>query len=106
MTIRRCRECGCTEDRACVDFWGDACAWSERDPTICSYCDENVPCDPGGPPPVRAAFAGAGALSFVNSAQPRAEYDRDWCLRMAQIEGDAEIGAGLLAIDPVFEDAP
>jgi HTH-type transcriptional regulator, competence development regulator len=26
-----------------------------------------------------------------------------WCLRMAQLEGDAEIGAGALAVDPVFD---
>ena len=31
------------------------------------------------------------------------EISKDWCLRMAQHEGDAEIGAGLLAIDPVFD---
>lgn len=31
---------------------------------------------------------------------------REWCLRMAQLEGDAGnvIGAGLLAIDPVFDN--
>ena len=68
MSARRCRECGCTEDRACVDYWGDACTWSRRDPTVCSYCDENVPCDPGGPPAVRAAFAGAGAQGVVRGA--------------------------------------
>ena len=26
-----------------------------------------------------------------------------WCMRMAQLEGDAEIGAGALAADPVFD---
>ncbi len=31
------------------------------------------------------------------------EISKDWCLRMAQHEGDAEIGAGQLAIDPVFD---
>ena len=31
------------------------------------------------------------------------EISKDWCLRMAQYEGDAEIGAGRLAIDPVFD---
>lgn len=31
------------------------------------------------------------------------EVSKDWCLRMAQREGDAEIGAGRLAIDPVFD---
>jgi transcriptional regulator with XRE-family HTH domain len=33
----------------------------------------------------------------------RIEMTKDWCLRMAQLEADAEIGAGLLAIDPVFD---
>jgi transcriptional regulator with XRE-family HTH domain len=35
----------------------------------------------------------------------RIELTKDWCLRMAQLEAEAdgEIGAGLLAIDPVFE---
>jgi DNA-binding XRE family transcriptional regulator len=28
---------------------------------------------------------------------------KDWCMRMAQLEADAEIGAGSLAIDPVFD---
>lgn len=33
---------------------------------------------------------------------------KDWCLRMAEFEGDAEIGAGVLAIDPTtpLPDAP
>ena len=31
------------------------------------------------------------------------EISKGWCLRMAQHEGDAEIGAGRLAIDPVFD---
>lgn len=30
------------------------------------------------------------------------EFNAEWCLNMAQLEGDAEIGAGLLASDPVF----
>src|SRR5262249_30886035 len=28
---------------------------------------------------------------------------KDWCMRMAELEGDAEFGAGALAIDPVFD---
>lgn len=31
------------------------------------------------------------------------EIEKEWCIRMAQIEGDAEIGAGRLAVDPVFD---
>lgn len=33
----------------------------------------------------------------------RIEVTKEWCTRMAQLEADAEIGAGLLAIDPVFD---
>lgn len=32
------------------------------------------------------------------------DIDKDWCLRMAALEGDAVIGAGSRAFDPVFED--
>lgn len=28
------------------------------------------------------------------------EIDKNWCVNMAKLEGDAEIGAGLLALDP------
>ena len=31
------------------------------------------------------------------------EIEKEWCIRMAQFEGDTEIGAGYLAIDPVFD---
>ena len=31
------------------------------------------------------------------------EISKDWCVRMARHEGDTEIGAGRLAIDPVFD---
>jgi transcriptional regulator with XRE-family HTH domain len=33
----------------------------------------------------------------------RVEITRDWCRKMAQLEGESEVGAGLLAIDPTFE---
>lgn len=33
----------------------------------------------------------------------RIDVSKEWCARMAQLEADAEIGAGLLAIDPVFD---
>lgn len=29
-----------------------------------------------------------------------ASFSKDWCKKMAQLEGDSEIGAGLIAIDP------
>jgi hypothetical protein len=32
------------------------------------------------------------------------EFTHDWCLKMASLEGDSEIGAGLLAVDPTFEE--
>jgi transcriptional regulator with XRE-family HTH domain len=31
------------------------------------------------------------------------EVSKEWCMRMAQIEDDSEIGAGALALDPVVE---
>jgi len=31
------------------------------------------------------------------------EMTKEWCLRMAEIEANAEIGAGLYALDPVFD---
>jgi transcriptional regulator with XRE-family HTH domain len=33
----------------------------------------------------------------------RIEITKEWCLKMAQIEGSAEIGAGLHALDPIFD---
>jgi hypothetical protein len=33
----------------------------------------------------------------------RVEFSKDWCLRMAQIEGDEEVGVGLIAADPTFD---
>ncbi len=32
------------------------------------------------------------------------EITKEWCRHMAELEGDAEIGAGPLAVDPVFTD--
>lgn len=29
---------------------------------------------------------------------------KEWCMHMAQLEGDTEIGAGRLAIDPIFDE--
>lgn len=31
------------------------------------------------------------------------EIPKEWCIRMAALEGDAEIGAGTIAVDPVFD---
>jgi hypothetical protein len=33
---------------------------------------------------------------------PRIDIPKDWCIKMAKLEGDSEIGAGLLARDPVL----
>ena len=31
------------------------------------------------------------------------DISKEWCMRMAELEGDAEIGVGRLAFDPVFD---
>jgi len=31
------------------------------------------------------------------------EFDAEWCLNMARLEGDGEIGAGTVAADPIFD---
>jgi transcriptional regulator with XRE-family HTH domain len=33
----------------------------------------------------------------------RIDVTKEWCLRMAELESDEEIGVGLLAVDPVFD---
>lgn len=33
----------------------------------------------------------------------RIDVSKDWCLHMADLEGDEEIGAGLVAVDPAFD---
>lgn len=35
----------------------------------------------------------------------RIEITKEWCLKMAQLETNTEIGAGRLAFDPIFNDA-
>ncbi len=35
---RRCKSCGCTDDNACVDADGEACAWCEDEPDLCTAC--------------------------------------------------------------------
>ena len=34
----------------------------------------------------------------------KGEISKEWCIRMAKLEADAEIGAGRLASDPVFDE--
>ncbi len=65
MSERRCRVCGCTEGSACVDEWGDACSWSLTDPSICTFCEEGVPCTQGGSGQERSSFGTAGSAGFV-----------------------------------------
>lgn len=65
MSEGSCRVCGCTEERACVDAWGDACSWSDTDPSICTFCEEGVACEKGGSAEGRASFAGSGSLGFL-----------------------------------------
>lgn len=36
VRARRCRVCGCTDERACRDGRGNACHWLE--PDLCSHC--------------------------------------------------------------------
>lgn len=36
----------------------------------------------------------------------RIKITKEWCTTMAELEADAEIGAGLFAIDPVFDGEP
>jgi hypothetical protein len=36
MKRRACRVCGCTDDFACVNVWGESCAWVARD--LCDAC--------------------------------------------------------------------
>ncbi len=32
------------------------------------------------------------------------KFTKEWCIKMAKLEGDSEVGAGLLAADPVFDE--
>lgn len=34
--VRACRQCGCTDEKACVDEAGTPCSWVE--PDLCSAC--------------------------------------------------------------------
>ena len=36
----------------------------------------------------------------------RIDISKEWCMRMAELEANAEIGAGALAVDPILEDKP
>ena len=36
----------------------------------------------------------------------RIDLTKEWCMRMAELEGDSAIGAGLYALDPTFEYGP
>lgn len=34
--MRQCRKCGCTDNNACIDAYGNPCFWVEQD--LCSEC--------------------------------------------------------------------
>lgn len=39
--VQKCRECGCTDDNACVDEeTGETCTWAEDD--LCSFCKDRM----------------------------------------------------------------
>ena len=44
-----------------------------------------------------------GHFSTGEELAMKTEIDKEWCMSMAELEGDAEIGAGRLAIDPEFD---
>ena len=50
--------------------------------------------------------AGGGGVAGYHSGKHamKIEITKEWCRRMAELKGDAEIGAGPLAFDPVFTD--
>lgn len=33
-----CRVCGCTDENACIDAFGDPCVWADETHTICTEC--------------------------------------------------------------------
>lgn len=42
-----CSECGCTEERPCVDLiTGEPCYWADEEQTICSACAYPQEADP------------------------------------------------------------
>jgi len=49
--VRRCRKCGCTDERACITREGP-CYWVAAD--LCSACDRPLLYGPGGEPLVAA----------------------------------------------------
>jgi hypothetical protein len=41
-----CRQCGCTDNQACIDDWLGPCWWVE--PDLCSHCEMGLDCDHAG----------------------------------------------------------
>ena len=97
--LTQCRVCGCTDFDACIDAGGEPCGWAE--PDLCTGCAPLV-VQP------RSVLVHAEEPHTVGERIPgRFDQPKDWNLRMAILEGEAgdpEIGAGRLAIDPVFDD--
>ena len=55
-------------------------------------------------PPGQVRLSGMRAAEDAAARTAALVASQEWCMRMARLEGDAEIGAGRLAADPVFED--
>ena len=53
------------------------------------------------PPVADARRDGVGKSGLDAELRAMEEISKEWCMNMAAIEGDAEIGAGVVAMDPV-----
>src|SRR3546814_10274253 len=54
------------------------------------------------PPLFRDDLGAGGGVSSERKGMMKTEMTKDWCIAMARLEAGAEIGAGVIAIDPVF----
>src|SRR3546814_17329438 len=54
------------------------------------------------PPLFRDDLGAGGGVSSERKGMMKTEMTKDWCLAMDRLEAGAEIGAGVIAIDPVF----
>lgn len=68
--IRKCRECGCTDDncRQCIEKTGRPCYWSE--PDLCSACDDD-PYHDRKPYHMANLFSDHGDVSPLCAPRPR-----------------------------------
>jgi len=35
-----CQSCGCSDFNPCISDGGEACAWANREHTLCDFCDQ------------------------------------------------------------------